>query len=105
MSGFESFPFKNEKSIFRELEKLADLSNFSEKEKQEYKESLERHRINCLIMDACHDEGYEEGKMDGIQQGIKQEFLRIAKELKANGVSAEIIMKIMHLSADEIQKL
>lgn len=105
MSKFKSFPFKKEKPIFKELEKLADLSNFSDEERREYEDSLERHRINSLIFDACHDEGYEEGKMDGIQQGIKQEFLRIAKELKANGVSAEIIMKIMHLSADEIQKL
>jgi len=105
MSKFKSFPFKKDKPIFEELEKLADLSNFSDEERREYEDSLERHRINCLIFDACHDEGYEEGKSDGIQHGMRQEFLCIAKELKAKGVAVEEIMKATRLSADEIEKL
>ncbi|MBR2262603.1 MAG: hypothetical protein IJ916_13005 [Paludibacteraceae bacterium] len=105
MSKFKSFPFKKEKPIFKELEKLADLSNFSDEERREYEDSLERHRINSLIFDACHDEGYEEGKIEGIRQGIRQEFLSIAKELKAKGFAVEVIMKSTHLSAVEIEKL
>lgn len=49
--------------------------------------------------------GYERGKKEGIQEGILQESLRYAKELKDLGIPIEAIMKVSHLSREEILTL
>ena len=50
-------------------------------------------------------QGFERGVRQGMKQGKEQGVLQVAKELKANGVSMEIIMKTTHLTQDQIEKL
>ena len=47
----------------------------------------------------------KEAKEKGIEQGVEQEKIEIAKELLNNNVSLDIIMKSTGLSKEEIEKL
>jgi predicted transposase/invertase (TIGR01784 family) len=81
----------------RQLIKRAEVGALSEKEYDQYEASMK------LLADEIDMEkqGYERGVRQGMEQGI----LQVAKELKTNGVSMEIIMKTTHLSQAEIEKL
>ncbi|MBR1638663.1 MAG: hypothetical protein IJ688_04680, partial [Treponema sp.] len=52
-----------------------------------------------------HQEGYEEGKADGIAQGGQQKAIEDAKSFYANGVSVEIIAKSLGMSVEEVNAL
>ena len=93
MNRFKSFPFEEDKPVFKQMEELADIATFSKEEMRMYEDSLDRYRISRLTMKTCHDEG--------VEQGVKQ----VAKELKQNNIPIDIIMKTTHLSQAEIEKL
>ena len=109
MNRFKSFPFKEDKPVFKQMEELADIATFSKEEMRMYEDSLDRYRINRLTMKTCHDEGVEEGKEQGLQQGIKQgmreKALQIARKMKDAQTPIEVIMEITDLSQEEIEKL
>ena len=85
----------------RQLIKRAEVGALSEKEYDQYEASMK------LLADEIdlEKQGYERGVRQGMKQGKEQGVLQVAKELKANGVSMEIIMKTTHLTQDEIEKL
>ena len=85
----------------RQLIKRAEVGALSEKEYDQYEASMK------LLADEIDMEkqGFERGVRQGMKQGKEQGVLQVAKELKANGVSMEIIMKTTHLTQDEIEKL
>ena len=97
MNRFKSFPFKEDKPVFKQMEELADIATFSKEEMRMYEDSLDRYRINRLTMKTCHDEGVEQG----IKRGVEQ----VAKELKQNNIPIDIIIKTTHLTQDQIEKL
>ncbi|MEX8549038.1 MAG: hypothetical protein V5804_15675 [Mucilaginibacter sp.] len=57
------------------------------------------------VIDTAFGDGKMEGKQEGEMEGRSKEKLEIAKALKANGISIEIIAKTTGLSADEIENL
>ena len=85
----------------RQLIKRPEVGALSEKEYDQYEASMK------LLADEIDMEkqGFERGVRQGMKQGKEQGVLQVAKELKANGVSMEIIMKTTHLTQDEIEKL
>ena len=50
-------------------------------------------------------EGMEKGMEKGIKKGMKKRNIEIAKELKNNGVSIEIIIQSTGLTREEIENL
>ncbi len=66
-----------------------------------YENSLKTYRDLKGVIDTAFDEGKLEGKI----KGLLKEKLEIAKSLKINGISPEIISKTTGLSKSEIKKL
>lgn len=66
-----------------------------------YENSLKTYRDLKGVIDTAFDEGKSEGKI----KGLLKEKLEIAKSLKINGISPEIISKTTGLSKSEIKKL
>ena len=65
------------------------------------KEELEK---NTLIEEA-EQRGHEKGTQEGIEQGIKNRSIEIAKNMIKENIDIDIISKITGLSKEEIEKL
>ena len=50
-------------------------------------------------------EGKQEGKQEGLIKGRRDEALRIARTMLADGIDISTVQKITRLSAEEIQGL
>lgn len=66
-----------------------------------YEESLKYYRDIKNVVDTSREEGFS----DGMEQGIEKRNTEIAKQLKENNVSVEIITQSTGLSKEEIEKL
>lgn len=97
LEDFQTIPsiFKDE--VFILAFAKAELAKFDQTELDNYENSLKIYRDLKGVIDTAFDEGKLEGKIES--------KLEIAKALKDNGLSKEIIMKTTGLSEAEINKL
>lgn len=87
------------------------------KERNAYDEHLSAIMIQNDVLDSAKLEGLMEGRMEGLMQGreegrekgreegLQASRFQIARNLKAMGVTTEIIIQATQLSAEEIEKL
>ncbi len=94
-------PKKLQERVFKKLFEVAEIAKFSEKERKEYEKSLKVYRDIKNVVDTARTEGKLEGRIEGKIEGK----IEVAKSLKENGVSIEIIMESTGLSKVEIEKL
>ena len=90
-------PKKLQERVFKKLFEEAEIAKFTPEERDAYEESLKHYRDIKNVVDTSREEGKKEGKEEKTNE--------IAKELKKNGVSIDIIMKSTGLSEDEINNL
>jgi len=101
LSQLQDRPAKLQDRIFTKLFEAAEIAKFTPKEREAYEESLKYYRDIKNVVDTSREEGREEGR----QEGRKERNIEIAKELKENGVSVEIIMQSTGLSKKEIENI
>ena len=112
MEILQRMPFKARKSVFEELEKIADISALS-KEDQKYEHIIKVYRDNLVTEQWAieqgfkkgHEKGHEKGLQEGIQIGREEGLLDAARGMKAKGYPLEDIVQITGLSPKEIQAL
>lgn len=97
LSKLQNRPKKLQDKVFGKLFEAAEIAKFSSIEREAYEESLKYYRDIKNVVDTSKEEGREEGR--------EERTIEIAKEMKKNGVSPEIISKSTGLSLDEIEKL
>ena len=110
-------PFKARKSVFEELEKIADISALSKEDQEKYEHIIKVYRDNLVTEQWAieqgfkkgHEKGHEKGLQEGIQigqeKGTQTERLKNARGMKTAGITPELIAQITGLSTEEIQKL
>lgn len=117
LEDFQNIPaiFKDE--VFTKAFEKAELANLRSNELDQYEYSLKVFRDNKATYDYAVETAFEDGITQGITQGINQGItqginqgklesrIEIAKALKANGISAEVIAKTTGLSQNEIERL
>ena len=72
MNRFKTFPFKDNKPIFTQMEELANLATFSKEEMDAYEKSLDRYRTTQLALSYSHEEGLAKGLRKGRKEGRKE---------------------------------
>ncbi|MCQ2975539.1 MAG: Rpn family recombination-promoting nuclease/putative transposase, partial [Bacteroidales bacterium] len=96
-------------AIFTRLFNLAEISKYNKAERLAYQESLKDYRDYYNTIASAEERGREEGEIIGIEkgraEGRAEEKLEMARKMKADGMSYEIITKYSGLSIDEIEKL
>jgi predicted transposase/invertase (TIGR01784 family) len=97
MSRMEKIPAYLRKPIFEKLFNIAEYSNLSKEEKTMYDSSLKYKWDNKNVLDYALKEGME--------KGMHEKALDIARELKKEGLATEFVAKITKLSIEEIEKL
>ncbi len=101
LEDFQNIPevFKDE--IFVQAFEKAEIAKYSEKEKDEYEQSLKTYRDLKGVIDTAFDQGKIEGMIEGKIEGK----IEVAKSLKENGVPLEIIIKTTGLSKQQVENL
>jgi predicted transposase/invertase (TIGR01784 family) len=79
------------------LKEKAELAKFGSIERDKYETSLKNYRDLKSVIDTAFDDGKLEGMLEA--------RIESARQLKALGVSIEIIMKSTNLSKEEIENL
>jgi predicted transposase/invertase (TIGR01784 family) len=100
------------KGLLEAKEKL-DAFKLPSPEKQEYKRFLENLRYQESMVDSSYNSGRVEGEMIGIEKGklegrIEGELegkIKVAKKMKAAGMSNKAIQEITDLSLEQIEKV
>ena len=121
MEILQRMPFKARKSVFEELEKIADISALSKEDQEKYEEIIKVYRDNLATeqwaLEMGEKKGLEKGLQEGIQigreegiqigqeKGTQTERLKNARGMKTAGIAPELIAQITGLSPEEIQKL
>lgn len=97
METLQRLPFKAKKSVFKRLEEIVDIAALSKEDREKYDESIKVYRDNLVTEAAALEKG--------IGIGERKERYKNARNLKALGISPEIIAKGLGLSLDEIASL
>ena len=94
-------------SKLEEVSKLAFSSTVGEREK--YDESLKTYRDRLAELAFAQQEGMEkgraEGRAEGLAEGRAEEKLKNARNMKAAGISPELIVQITGLTPEAIADL
>ena len=98
-------PFQKEQPVFEKVESIASLLNMNEEELMKYNISLDAYRSNLSSWKNERKEGHDEGLVEGIEIGRKEEKRVIALNLKNIGVPIEQIVAATGLTKDEVEAL
>lgn len=91
--------------IFKKLFEAAEIAKFSPVERDAYEESLKYYRDIKNVVDTSREEGMIEGRIEGREEGKIEGKIEVAKALKSDGFSIEVIMKSTGLTKEQIDQL
>ena len=125
LANLQNRPKVLQEKIFLKLFEVAEIASFSSEEKVQYEESLKYYRDLKNVVDTSREEGREEGHEEGLKKGLKKgreegreeglkkgheegreaEKIQIARSLKLQGVSIDVIIKGTGLYKSDIEEL
>ncbi len=101
LEDFQTIPTIFADEIFTQAFAKAELAKFEPAEMDSYQRSLKIFRDNKNTFDYA----IETATKTALEQGLLQGRIEVAKQLKDNGISVEIIAKSTGLTKEEIDKL
>ncbi len=90
-------PEKLRESIFLQLFETAEISKFSQREYQDYEDSLKYYRDLKNSLDTAKEEAFEEG----VEKGKAE----VAKNLLEQGLDMTVIINATGLTKEEIERM
>ena len=105
LSSFQERPVALQERIFSKLFEAAEIAQLKPEDMNTYQESLKVYRDNQNTMNYAIETAKKEARLEGLKEGQLAERQKIAKSLKAQGVSPALISKSTGLSVQEIEQL
>lgn len=105
LPNLEKRPAALREKIFDRLFKVAEIAKFTTQELHEYEDSRKAYRDLKNSLDTALRDGFKRGHAEGLAKGEHEKSMTIARTMKADGFSVDIIEKYTGLSAEEIKKL
>lgn len=93
METFKNIPFQPYMAVFKELEQITDIASMTKEERQRYDESIKIYRDNLAVLEFA------------VKKAKTEEKFEIARNLKATGVAADIIVQATGLTPEQIAAL
>ena len=90
---------------FDRLFEEAEIAKFTPQEMREYETSKMAYRDIKNSVDTAKREGIAEGMEKGMELGMNQKALDIARNMLADGIDINLIMKYSGLTQEQIEKL
>lgn len=81
------------------------IDSLPDADRRAYYRHMESVRHMRSLFDTSRDEGFQEGRAEGITEGKAQLQLSVARTMLADGMSYDIIMKYTGLSQEQIAQL
>ena len=117
MNNWNRMPDALKEQVFSHLDRLAAKAHLSEGDRIAYDKAVDRYNVSRIVENDIREQavaegkaigkaiGKAEGKAEGEAEGRLKERLEIARKLKENGFSIADIVRVVGLSAEEIDKL
>ena len=105
MDTIKRLPWAAQNSVFQKLAEIADVSSLTKEERLHYDEALRKYRDTLCVLESAEQRGLKRGLAKGREEGRAEERIEIARNMKADGMSIELIQKYSGLSPEEIAKL
>ena len=94
----------NDPEIGKAVEEL-EISGFSDAELRAYDKFWDSVSVERTLIDDSYQKGIEKGRAEGMEKGMNQRSLEIAKKMLANGMDEASVMDMTGLTAEEIKLL
>ena len=91
------------KTLFNYILRTGDAPRFSEFIREVAERSPQHKEHLMTIADRLHEAGLQKGRLEGLQEGRRDEALRIARTMLADGTDLSTVQKITRLSVEDIQ--
>lgn len=88
-----------------EAREVLRVDSLNKEERIAYKRYLESVGLAKSVSESSRYEGYYHGYQHGKDAGIKQQSIAIARQMKADGMSIDLIVKYSGLSPEEIEEI
>ena len=105
LEDFQTIPTIFMDDVFSKAFEKAEISKFGQAELETYEMNLKIYRDYKNTIDTAFGEGKIEGKIEGIIEGKLEGKIEVAKSLKQNGFSIDIIAATTGLTKEEIEGL
>ena len=109
LSRLMARPKALQERIFTKLFEAAEIAKFTKKEYDAYKDSLKAYRDWKNTIETAEYKGREEGRAEGLAEGLekgrKEQALDMARQMIADNMPIEQIVKYTHLSKEDILRL
>ena len=117
METIKRLPWAAQNSVFQKLAEIADVSSLTKEERLHYDEALRKYRDTLCVLEGAEqrglkrglakgrEEGRAEGLAEGRTKGRAEERIEIARNMKENGLSVDLIAACSGLSPEEIAQL
>uniref|UniRef100_UPI003AB7CD18 Rpn family recombination-promoting nuclease/putative transposase n=2 Tax=Segatella hominis TaxID=2518605 RepID=UPI003AB7CD18 len=94
----------NDPEIGKAVEEL-EISGFTDAELWAYDKFWDSVSVERTLIDDSYQKGIEKGRVEGMEKGMNQRSLEIAKKMLANGMDEASVMDMTGLTAEEIKLL
>ena len=100
----------NEKELIQQQQYLPtteelEISGFTDAELRAYDKFWDSVSVERTLLDDRYQKGMEKGRAEGMEKGMSQRSLEIAKKMLANGMDDASVMDMTGLTAEEIKLL
>ena len=98
-------PAALQERVFTRLFEQAEIARFTPDESRIYEDSLKHYRDLHNVVQSAERKGREEGREEGRVEGRVENQRDTARRMKADGMSAELIMKYCGLTRQQVDEL
>ena len=129
MDTIKRLPWAAQSSVFQKLAEIADVSSLTKEERLHYDEALRKYRDTLCVLEGAEQRGLKRGHAEGLAKGLAkgreeglakgraeglaegrtkgraEERIEIARNMKENGLSVDLIAACSGLSPEEIAQL
>ena len=118
--GFHGCDQSIKEQVFEHLARLAAVADLSEENRIAYDKALDRYRVNQIVEEderrkneemrrKAAEEGMKEGMKEGIKEGMEKgeqkKQIEIARKMREDRISIDIIIKYTGLQSSDIENL
>ena len=118
--GFHGCDQSIKEQVFEHLARLAAVADLSEENRIAYDKALDRYRVNQIVEEderrkneemrrKAAEEGMKEGLKEGLEKGLEKgeqkKQIEIARKMREDGISIDIIIKYTGLQSSDIENL
>ena len=114
--GFHGCDQSIKEQVFEHLARLAAVADLSEENRIAYDKALDRYRVNQIVEEderrkneemrrKAAEEGMKEGMKEGLEKGEQKKQIEIARKMREDGISIDIIIKYTGLQSSDIENL